>query len=161
MLLFFAFSDSDIDQMAFGKITIEILFMLILGLIAKKVKLIVHVFGFLLMLFHYSVEFANARSTEYNLYESFSYGCQFQMQMMFYFIAAVILSTNFIWTIPLTTPIFMVGNIYLHFLNAEVFELEGWRMIIICALKSGLQPLLVVTMCSWIIADREMSAFFK
>ena len=58
--------------------------------------------------------------------------------MMLYFIAAVILSTNFVWSVVLITPIFTLGNLYLHYLNASVFELEGTNAIVTTALKSGI-----------------------
>ena len=52
--------ESGIDTMAFVKILAEIVFMLILSLIAIKVKLVVHGFGVMLMLYHYAAEYASA-----------------------------------------------------------------------------------------------------
>ena len=60
------------------------------------------------------------------------------MQIILYFIAAVILSTDFVWSFSITTPIFTFGNMYIYFLNAELFELEGPKAIVVTALKSGI-----------------------
>ena len=112
LFIYFAF-DTSITAMAIAKMMAELIIMLILGQLAKYCTSLSHLFGFFLVLQHFIFVYINSKldKEKYNFFASFSVGGDFQLTVIIYFLGTVILSTSFLWSVILITPLFIIGNV--------------------------------------------------
>ena len=113
-----------------------------------------------MLLKYYMYEFADEQLEGYELRHSFSIICQNSNSALMFLVGSVLLSTHFLASVLILTPIYIAGTVYIYHIRQDYYELSDDE-VVPTGLKTSIYPILLVTLCSWIIADRELSAFFK
>ena len=80
---------------------------------------------------------------------------------MFYFIAAVIFSTEFIWSASAINLLFIAGNTFIYYLSQQRLDVAEQSSPLRNALKCSIQSVLVITLCGWITQDRYLTMFYR
>ena len=142
-----------------ARISVEILFSVILGLIAKKYDRLVHCLGSLALMYYYVCVLLFSRLDPDWPNQIYFLILSYQEQMMFYIVAAI-LSTEFIWSVTGINIIFIFGNLFVHYLSTLRLD-SGHSGLALNDIECLIQAVPTITLLSWIIQDNYLTMFYR